>query len=363
MKKIIGSFYKKDDCHKHYKIGKTLGTGSFATVKLGIDKTDSSEWAVKCIAKSTLTDEDEEALKSEVAILQQVDHEHIVKLREIFNCPKTFYMVMELMTGGELFDRIVEKEKYTEAEARDVIRKIASALVYCHDMGIVHRDLKPENLLYSEHEDGTTDIKIADFGLAKLINADDLMSTACGTPGYVAPEILEARPYDSAVDLWSLGVIAYILLCGFPPFYEENNSRLFNAIKAGDFDYPSPFWDDVSSEAKDLINCLLVVDPTERYTARQVLDHPWITGEVARTDLMSAVKQMRAFNARRKFKAGIAMARTVAALRRGLASSESKEEPEEPAEDAVEDASAGEKAEAAGGGGGGGGSGEGGEAL
>ena len=156
-------------------------------------------------------------------------HPHIVELREVFDTKKTFYMVMEFMSGGELFERIVSKSKYSEREASDVTKKIASALKFCHDKNVVHRDLKPENLLYTDHTEAA-DIKIADFGFAKLIAADKVMATACGTPGYVAPEVLNNEPYTSKVDTWSLGVIIYILLCGFPPFYDENNAALFQQV-------------------------------------------------------------------------------------------------------------------------------------
>lgn len=272
---------------------------------------------MKCIAKSSLGPEDEEALKVEVAILEKVDHPNIVALKSVFDCPKTFYMVMEKMTGGELFDRIVQKEKYTETEAKAVVHKLAGAIEYCHNLGIVHRDLKPENLLYADESDDS-EIKIADFGLAKLLSDDSMMSTACGTPGYVAPEILEGRAYTAAVDMWSLGVITYILLCGFPPFYDENNAALFAAIKAGSFDYPSPYWDSVSPGAKDLIDHLLVVDPARRLTAAQVLTHPWVAeaspaGEESAA-LGSAITEMKKFNARRKFRAGIRVAKAIAAF-------------------------------------------------
>ncbi|KAL4130230.1 hypothetical protein PRIC2_006236 [Phytophthora ramorum] len=314
MKKVT-EFYKKDECSKYYKLGKTLGTGSFATVKSAISKADNSRWAVKCIDKASLTAEDEEALRVEVEVLQVVHHMNIVQLKEVFDCHKTFYMVMEEMSGGELFDRIVEKEKYSEKEASCVVKKLADALLYCHNQGIVHRDLKPENLLY-QSTDENAEIKIADFGLAKLIKGDSLMQTACGTPGYVAPEILEGRPYGAEVDLWSLGVIAYILLCGFPPFYDENNAALFQSIKSGVYDYPSPYWDCVSDSAKDLISRLLVVDPKKRFSAQQVLDHPWVadihgvSGEV----LPHFTQEMKRYNARRRFRAGIMAAKTISAL-------------------------------------------------
>lgn len=309
----MAKFFKKDECTKFYKFGKTLGTGSFATVKAATKKDDQSRWAVKCIKKESLAPEDEQALQDEVSILQQVSHPNIVRLHEVFDCPKTFYMVMEVMSGGELFDRIVEKEKYTEEDARVLVQKMAQAIKYCHDMGIVHRDLKPENLLFQD-ETEESEIKIADFGLAKLVTSENMMETACGTPGYVAPEILSDMPYGKEVDLWSIGVITYILLCGFPPFFDDNNAALFTAIKQGKYDYPSPYWDSVSDGAKALIDKLLVVDPAKRYTADDVLADPWVTGTQNDTGLGGVQDELRRFNARRKFRAGILTAKLVRAM-------------------------------------------------
>lgn len=311
-------FFKKDECAKEYRISDTLGKGSFATVKRATSLADGKEWAVKIIDKTKLDADDEAALKVEVEILQTVDHPNIVQLHQIFDCPKVFYMVMELMTGGELFDRIVAKEKYTEDEARIVVRKLAAAIEYCHGMGIVHRDLKPENLLYSSPDDDA-EIKIADFGLAKLIRSADMMATACGTPGYVAPEILSGGTYTEKVDLWSLGVITYILLCGFPPFYDENNAVLFAQIKSGAFDFPSPYWDSVSDGAKDLVLQLLVVDPTRRLSAAQVQRHPWVAmGSVGATavSLSGAQSKLKEYTGRRKLKAHMLAAKAVLAFSR-----------------------------------------------
>ncbi len=254
--------------------------------------------------QSKLSRDDEAALQVEVAILERVDHPNIVRMRQVFDCPKTFYMVMELMTGGELFDRIVEKEKYSEEEARRVMEKLAEALVYCHSQGIVHRDLKPENLLY-ESEDDDANIKIADFGLAKLVSEADMMATACGTPGYVAPEILCGTPYDEKCDMWSLGVILYILLCGFPPFYDENNAELFSQIKSGNYDYPSPYWDDVSAGAKSLIDGLLVVDPSARLSAAEVLQHPWVVNKASETNLSNAAEGIKKIQVRKRFRQAV----------------------------------------------------------
>ena len=172
---------------------------------------------------------------------------------------------MEKCIGGELFDRIVEKDHYSESEAANALLPVIDAIKYCHSMGIVHRDLKPENLLYTS-PDNSAIIKVTDFGLARFYD-DDVMTTACGTPGYVAPEILLGKGYGLEVDYWSIGVILYIILCGFPPFYEESNQALFETIKAGSFEFPSPFWDDISDMAKDLVTNCLKVNPSERFNA------------------------------------------------------------------------------------------------
>jgi calcium/calmodulin-dependent protein kinase I len=227
---MLFDYFSKDDCTKTYKIGEELGRGSFAVVKRAQHLKEKTEWAVKVFDKRALGDEDEAGLRQEVSILKSLKHPHIVELREVFDTKKTFYMIMELMSGGELFERIVSKSKYSEREASVVTRKIASALKFCHDKNVVHRDLKPENLLYTDSTEAA-EIKIADFGFAKLIAADKVMATACGTPGYVAPEVLNNEPYTSKVDMWSLGVIIYILLCGFPPFYDENNAALFQQVR------------------------------------------------------------------------------------------------------------------------------------
>jgi calcium/calmodulin-dependent protein kinase I len=296
-------------------MGKTLGQGSFATVKLATKKTDGSKWAVKIIKKGSLSAEDSKMLQTEVEVLESVKHTNIVSLLETFDTSAHLYMVMEVCAGGELFDRIVEKDHYSEMEAITAIKQVATALAYCHEKNIVHRDLKPENLLYSDHTDQAT-LKLADFGLAKLLDAETMLHTQCGTPGYVAPEIVKNDPYGTQVDMWSLGVISYILLCGFPPFYDDNNQKLFKAIKSGKYEYPSPFWDDVTDLAKDLIDKLLVLDPNDRYTAKQVLEHPFITGSSPSTRKLEHFnKCMVSYNARRKFRAGIMSLQAISAMK------------------------------------------------
>ncbi|XP_025031131.1 calcium/calmodulin-dependent protein kinase type 1G isoform X2 [Python bivittatus] len=211
--------------------------------------------------------------------LGSIKHDNIVTLEDIYESTTHYYLVMQLVSGGELFDRILERGVYTEKDASIVIQQVLGAVHYLHENGIVHRDLKPENLLYLTPEEDSK-IMITDFGLSKM-EQNGIMSTACGTPGYVAPEVLEQKPYSKAVDCWSIGVITYILLCGYPPFYEETESKLFEKIKEGYFEFESPFWDDISESAKNFICRLLEKDPNKRFTCDKALRHPWIDGNTA----------------------------------------------------------------------------------
>lgn len=301
---LLSKFFRRDPCKDHYTLGRVLGRGSFATVRRATCKKDESVWAVKIIVKSALNPEDKASLEKEVEIMErlaELRHENIVQLRECFD-GDTFYMVMELCTGGEVFDRVVEKEKYSEDEAKIAIKQVACALQVCHSMGIVHRDLKPENLLYVSPE--SDQIKLADFGLANLLTPETALETACGTPGYVAPEILWGSGYNKEVDIWSLGVITYILLCGFPPFYDEHQNRLFKKIRNGDYTFPSPYWDQVSDSAKKFVVSMLTVDPDERATADSVLHDAWMD-DTSSAPLVGFQENLARYNAKRKFKAGI----------------------------------------------------------
>ena len=227
-------------------------------------------------------------------------------LHDFYTEDNYYYLVTEFMEGGELFDRIVEKSYYSEREARDLVKLLLEAIKYCHECNVVHRDLKPENLLLTSRSDDAS-IKLADFGFAKKIEFDgEGLSTACGTPGYVAPEILQGKTYGRSVDVWSIGVITYILLCGYPPFHDDNHNALFRKIKKGKYQFDSPYWDHISESAKDLITKMLVVDPEKRSTAAELLQHQWVVEkDVATVQLTSALEELRRFNARRKFKAAV----------------------------------------------------------
>jgi len=278
-------------------------------VKRATRKADNKQFAIKVIKKAKLNAEELAVVHDEVEIMHKLNHAHCVQLYEMFETPKKIYMVMELLTGGELFDRIVAKGSYSEKEASDLIKSVASAIMYLHSIGIVHRDLKPENLIYLSQK-ADSPIKITDFGVAKYrAGKMEAMHTACGTPGYVAPEVLKNEPYGKEVDLWSLGVILYILLCGFPPFYHENTAQLYKQIKKAEYDFPDPYWTEISDSAKQLVKLLLCVDPKQRYTAKQALAHPWIAGGGASSKAFSQkhTQRLKALQARRRLKKGVHM--------------------------------------------------------
>jgi len=269
-----------------------LGTGTYGAVFKATHKITKETRAVKAIAKAKV--KNPESFKNEISIMKKLDHPNIIKLYEIFEDTRYIYLVMELCTGGELFDRISTKGHFTEAEAADVFGQIMHALVYCHSFNICHRDLKPENFLYlNTNEDSP--LKIIDFGLSKVYQANTAMTTRAGTPYYIAPEVLEGR-YEQSCDIWSAGVILYILLCGYPPFYGNSDRQILEAVKKGKYDFDSDEWKSVSKEAKDLIQRMITVED-KRLTAAQVLEHPWFKNEKKNTDttLTINVGQLRNF--------------------------------------------------------------------
>jgi len=271
-----------------YDMKDVLGTGAFSQVRLAECREDGHMYAIKIIDKKALKGK-EDSLENEIRVLKRLDHRNVVKLLEAYESRTCVYLVMELVTGGELFDRIVEKGSYSEKDAADLIKQVLSAVAYMHDQGVVHRDLKPENLLYYS-PDPDSKIMISDFGLSKM-EESGVMATACGTPGYVAPEVLAQKPYGKAVDVWSIGVISYILLCGYPPFYDENDANLFAQILKGEFEFDSPYWDDISEEAKDFIRSLMCVNVEHRLTCEAALDHCWITGVQSERNIHATVSE------------------------------------------------------------------------
>ncbi|XP_052780146.1 calcium/calmodulin-dependent protein kinase type 1-like [Mya arenaria] len=270
---------KDSDIRKKYDLKETLGTGAFSEVLLAEDKIQPGKFvAVKCIDRMGIVGK-EESLTNEIEVLRRLNHPNIVQLTDVFEDKNYVYLVMELVTGGELFDRIMEKGSYTERDASYLMKQVLEGVDFMHEKGIVHRDLKPENLLYYSSS-ADSKIMISDFGLSKIEDSGT-MATACGTPGYVAPEVLAQQPYGKEVDCWSIGVIAYILLCGYPPFYDENDAALFQQILRAEFEFDSPYWDDISESAKEFIRNLMCKDPKKRFTCKQAIAFPWISGNTA----------------------------------------------------------------------------------
>ncbi|KAM3937870.1 serine/threonine-protein kinase DCLK2 isoform 1-T1 [Leptodactylus fuscus] len=263
-----------------YKIGKVIGDGNFAVVKECVERSTGKEYALKIIDKAKCCGK-EHLIENEVSILRQVKHPNIIMLIEEMDTTTELYLVMELVKGGDLFDAITSSTKYTERDASAMIYNLASAMKYLHSLHIVHRDIKPENLLVCEYPDRTKSLKLGDFGLATIV--DGPLYTVCGTPTYVAPEIIAETGYGLKVDIWAAGVITYILLCGFPPFRSENNLQedLFDQILIGKLEFPSPYWDNITDSAKELISCMLQVNVEDRFTADQILSHPWVSDDAS----------------------------------------------------------------------------------
>ncbi|XP_029549250.1 calcium/calmodulin-dependent protein kinase type 1D isoform X1 [Salmo trutta] len=260
-----------------FEFKQELGSGSFSEVFLVREKKTGNLYALKCLKKKHLSCSN---LENEITVLKKIRHDNVIGLEDFYETQTHYYLVMQLVSGGELFDRIIDRGVYTEKDASQLVRQVLQAVNYLHENSIVHRDLKPENLLYFDSHENSK-IMISDFGLSKMSD-HGVMSTACGTPGYVAPEVLAQKPYSKAVDCWSIGVITYILLCGYPPFFEDNETRLFAKIMRADYTFHSPFWDDISESAKDFIRNMMQKHPNKRFTTEQALRHPWIIGKTAR---------------------------------------------------------------------------------
>ncbi|XP_046141043.1 calcium/calmodulin-dependent protein kinase type II alpha chain isoform X17 [Osmia bicornis bicornis] len=292
----------------NYDLKEELGKGAFSVVRRCVQKSTGHEFAAKIINTKKLTARDFQKLEREARICRKLQHQNIVRLHDSIQEENYHYLVFDLVTGGELFEDIVAREFYSEADASHCIQQILESVHHCHHNGVVHRDLKPENLLLASKAKGAV-VKLADFGLAIEVQGEaQAWFGFAGTPGYLSPEVLKKEPYGKPVDIWACGVILYILLVGYPPFWDEDQHRLYAQIKAGSYDYPSPEWDTVTPEAKNLINQMLTVNPSKRITASEALKHPWIcqrervASVVHRQETVDCLKK---FNARRKLKVAI----------------------------------------------------------
>ncbi|XP_029933117.1 calcium/calmodulin-dependent protein kinase (CaM kinase) II gamma 1 isoform X12 [Myripristis murdjan] len=291
-----------------YQLYEELGKGAFSVVRRCVKKSSGQEYAAKIINTKKLSARDHQKLEREARICRLLKHPNIVRLHDSISEEGFHYLVFDLVTGGELFEDIVAREYYSEADASQCISQILESVNHIHQHDIVHRDLKPENLLLASKMKGAA-VKLADFGLAIEVQGDQQAWFGfAGTPGYLSPEVLRKDPYGKPVDIWACGVILYILLVGYPPFWDEDQHKLYQQIKAGAYDFPSPEWDTVTPEAKNLINQMLTINPAKRITAEQALKHPWVCQRSTVASMMhrqETVECLRKFNARRKLKGAI----------------------------------------------------------
>ena len=297
--------YKTGSISKEYTLGKTLGSGSFGTVRSAIHKSTKQTRAVKILRK---TEQDEEKLFLEVNILSKLSYPNIMQIYEFYDDSTNFYIVSEFCKGGELFDMITSKGCFSEKEAAPIMKQLLSAICYSHKNHIVHRDLKPENILLESKDDNNNNtpvIKLIDWGGARYFSKHKKMRKINGTPYYIAPEVLN-EVYDEKCDIWSSGIILYILLCGYPPFNGETDQDILNNVKKGKFEFPDEEWSVVSHEAKDLINKMLTYTPLKRPSALECLNHSWFKANNTQHEsnqqlAQSALMNMKRFKRNRQF--------------------------------------------------------------
>ncbi|XP_028318034.1 calcium/calmodulin-dependent protein kinase type II subunit beta isoform X2 [Gouania willdenowi] len=291
-----------------YQLYEELGKGAFSIVRRCAKLSSGHEFAAKIINTKKLSARDHQKLEREARICRLLKHSNIVRLHDSISEEGFHYLLFDLVTGGELFEDIVAREYYSEADASNCIQQILEAVLHCHQMGVVHRDLKPENLLLASKCKNAA-VKLADFGLAIEVQGEQQAWFGfAGTPGYLSPEVLRKEAYGKPVDIWACGVILYILLVGYPPFWDEDQHKLYQQIKAGAYDFPSPEWDTVTPEAKNLINQMLTINPTKRISAQEALKHPWVCQRSTVASMMhrqETVECLKKFNARRKLKGAI----------------------------------------------------------
>ncbi|XP_078809490.1 calcium/calmodulin-dependent protein kinase (CaM kinase) II beta 1 isoform X39 [Oryzias latipes] len=291
-----------------YQLYEELGKGAFSVVRRCVKLSTGQEYAAKIINTKKLSARDHQKLEREARICRLLKHPNIVRLHDSISEEGFHYLLFDLVTGGELFEDIVAREYYSEADASHCIHQILESVHHIHQHDIVHRDLKPENLLLASKCKNAA-VKLADFGLAIEVQGDQQAWFGfAGTPGYLSPEVLRKEAYGKPVDIWACGVILYILLVGYPPFWDEDQHKLYQQIKAGAYDFPSPEWDTVTPEAKNLINQMLTINPVKRITAQEALKHPWVCQRSTVASMMhrqETVECLKKFNARRKLKGAI----------------------------------------------------------
>uniref|UniRef100_A0ACD5ZHQ2 Uncharacterized protein n=1 Tax=Avena sativa TaxID=4498 RepID=A0ACD5ZHQ2_AVESA len=288
--------------HDHYLLGRKLGQGQFGTTYLCTDRATGVEYACKSIGKRKLiTKEDVEDVRREIQIMHHLaGHQNVVAIKGAYEDQVYVHIVMDLCAGGELFDRIIQRGHYSERKAADLTRIVVGVVEACHSLGVMHRDLKPENFLLANKDDDMS-LKAIDFGLSVFFKPGQVFTDVVGSPYYVAPEVLRKR-YGPEADVWTAGVILYILLSGVPPFWAETQQGIFDAVLKGEIDFDCDPWSVISDSAKDLITRMLNPHPAKRLTAHQVLCHPWICDHGVAPDrpldpaVLSRIKQFSAMN-------------------------------------------------------------------
>ncbi|KAI8979153.1 kinase-like domain-containing protein [Mycotypha africana] len=321
---VYGQQPKSHEKKKNYTFSDVIGSGSFGSVKKATRNSDGKEVAIKIIPKKKVENHFD-MVKAEISVMENLEHPNVIHLYDSFESRKStflyalmkqsvstcsiplnrdkFYIVFELATGGELFDRLFERGKFSEKDATVIVKSILRGLEYIHQHNVVHRDMKPENLLF-RNRDSDADLLICDFGIAKLSNEISSLDEICGSPGYVAPEVLLQEGYGAPVDMWAMGVITYTLLCGYLPFQAEDQAQLIDEITHARYDFHERYWRNISLDAKNFIRSLLHLNAKERLTATQALQHKWLTGkEATDVDILSSVREN--FNARKVLKGAV----------------------------------------------------------